>query len=75
MSKTTCTAEDVANSYINDIWRQSGLLMQITSDRALQSVWRLHKELNRELNIKQHLFTPYHPQTDGLSERVVQARK
>ena len=35
-AKTTWTAEDVADSYINDIWRQYGLLRHITSDRGPQ---------------------------------------
>ena len=33
-AKTTWTAEDVANSYINDIWKLYGLPRHITSDRV-----------------------------------------
>ena len=35
-AKTTWTAEDVANSYINDIWKLYGLPRHITSNRGPQ---------------------------------------
>ena len=35
-AKTTWTAEDVANSYINNIWKLCGLPRHITSDCGLQ---------------------------------------
>ena len=38
LANTTWTAEDVADSYINDIWKLYGLLRHMTSDRGLQFV-------------------------------------
>ena len=45
-AKTTWTAGDVANSYINDIWKLHGLLRHITSDRGPQFASKFLKELN-----------------------------
>ena len=39
--KTTCSTNYLANSYINDIWKQYSLLKHITSDRILQFALRL----------------------------------
>ena len=74
-AKTTWTAEDVADSYINDICKLYGLPRHITSDCGPQFASKFLKELNRKLNINLRLSTAYQPQIDGLSERVVQAHK
>ena len=74
-AKTTCTAADVANAYITEIWRLHGLPHHITSDRGPQFAYNFYKELNRKLNINLRLSTVYHPQTDGLSEGAVQTLK
>ena len=73
-AKTTCTAADVANAYMNEIWTLPGLPRHITSDLGPQFASKFSKELNRKLNINLRLSTAYHPQTDGLSERAVQTR-
>ena len=36
LAKTTCTAENIADSYINDIWKLCGLLSHISMDRGPQ---------------------------------------
>ena len=74
-AKTTSTAEDLADSYINDIWILYGLPRHITSDRSPQFASKFLKELNWKLNINVHLSTTYHPQTDRLRERAVQTLK
>ena len=74
-AKTTWTAEDVSDSYINDIWKLCGLPRHITSQRGPQFVSKFLKELYRKLNINLRLSTAYHPQTDGLSEQAVQTLK
>ena len=71
-AKTTWTAADVGNAYINEIWRLHGLLRHNTSDRGPQFASKFYNELNHKLNINLRLSTAYHPQTDGLSERAVQ---
>ena len=45
-AKTTWTAEDVANSYINDIWKLYSLLRHMTSDRGPQFASELLKQRN-----------------------------
>ena len=74
-AKTTWTAEDVADSYINDIWTLYSLPRHITSDLGLQFASKFLNELNQKLNINLRLSAAYHLQTDGLSERAVQTRK
>ena len=74
-AKTTCTAADVANAYMKAIWRLHALPRHITSDRGHQFASKFSQEVNRKLNINLRLSTANHPQTDGLSERVVQTRK
>ena len=69
-AKTTWTAEDVADSYINDIWKLYGLPRHINSDCGPQFASKFVKELNQKLNINLRLSTAYHPQTDALSERA-----
>ena len=72
---TTCTAADVAKAYIKEIWRLHGLPRHMSSVRGPPFAYKFSKELNRKLNINLRLSTSYHPQTDGLSERAVQALK
>ena len=74
-AKTTCTAEDVADSYINDIWKVYDLPRHMTLDRSPQFDSKFLKELNRKLNINLHCSTAYHLQSDALSERAVQMLK
>ena len=71
-AKTTLTAADVANAYINKIWGLDRLPQHITSDRGPQFASKFSQELNRKLNINLRSSTAYPPQTDGLSERAVQ---
>ena len=72
LAKTTGTAEDVADSYLNNIWKLYGLLTYITLDRGLQFDSKFMKELNQKLYINQRLSTAYYPQRDGLSEQAIQ---
>ena len=74
-AKTTWTAADLVNAYINEIWRLHGLPQHITFDRGRQFAYTFPKDLNRKLNINLRLLTAYHPQTDVLSERAVQTLK
>ena len=54
-AKSTCTAADFANPYINDIWHLHRLPRHITSDRGPQFAAKFSKELNRKLNINLRL--------------------
>ena len=74
-AKTTWTAADIADVYINEFWRLYGLPKHITSDRSPQFASKFLKVLNKKLGIILCLSTAYHPQTDGLSKRAVQTLK
>ena len=71
LANTTWTAENVADSYINNIWKLYGLPRHITSDQGLQFTSKFLNELNRKLNINLRLSTAYHPQTDRFSKQAV----
>ena len=75
LAKTTWMAEDVANSFINDIWKLYGVLRHITSDRGLQFASKFLKELSQKLNINLRLSTAYQLQTDELNKQAVQILK
>ena len=45
-AKATWTAEGIANSYINNMWRLYGLPRHITSDQSPQFASKFLKELN-----------------------------
>ena len=74
-ARTTWTSEDMANAYICHIWKHYGLPKHITSDRGPQFASEFWKEINQKLGIILHLSTTHHPQTDGLSEHVIQTLK
>ena len=54
------------------MWKLHGLPESVMSDRGLQFVVELTKELNKMLRIKTKLSTAFHPQTDGQTERMNQ---
>ena len=62
--------EELARFFRNNIWKLYRLPESIVSDRRLQFVTKMTKELNRMLRIKTRLSTLYHPQTDGQTERM-----
>jgi len=49
-----------------------GLPESIISDRGVQFVTGMMRELNNLLGIQTKLLTAYHPQTDGQTERINQ---
>ena len=66
------SAEGLARLFWDNIWKLHGLPESVVSDRGLQFVVELTKELNRMLGIKTKLSTAFHPQTDGQTERMNQ---
>lgn len=73
--KTTWMSEDLADAYLNHIWKLQALPKYITSDRGPQFPSTFLKVLNSCLNKGLRLSTAHHPQTDGLSERGIQTLK
>ncbi len=66
------TAEKTAELMLQWIYRIHGLPDSIVSNRGSQFTFILWKSLCKRLGINLRLFTVYHPQTDGQSERVNQ---
>jgi len=73
MEKTL--AEGLARLFRDNVWKLHGLPESIISDRELQFVAGLMRELNKMLGIKSKLSTAFHLQTDGQTERVNQELK
>ena len=64
----TVTAEDMAKSYVQYVYRYYGPPQSIVSDRGPQFVSQFWKEFCRILGIQLKLSTAFHPQTDGQTE-------
>ncbi|TPX37422.1 hypothetical protein SmJEL517_g00640 [Synchytrium microbalum] len=70
--KESITAQETAELFFTNIFRQRGLPEEIVSDRGPQFKSAFWKSLFRILETKVKLSTAYHPQTDGQTERVNQ---
>jgi len=66
------TAEGLARMFRDNVWWLHGLLKSIISDKGLQFVAGVMKELNKLLGIDTKLLTAFHPQTDEQTERINQ---
>jgi len=66
------SAERLVRLFRDNIWKLHGLLESIVSDRGLQFVVNMIKELNKMLGIETKLSTSFHPQTDSQTERINQ---
>jgi len=65
-------AEELARLFRDNVWKLHGLPESVISDRGLQFVAGLTKELNKMLGIETKLSTAYHPQIDRQTERTNQ---
>ena len=68
----TLTARGSTKAFRDSVWSHEGFPEKVVSDRGPQFAADFTKELNRLLGIKTALSSAYHPQTDGLSERMNQ---
>ena len=66
----TMTAEDCAKALIRNWMSRFGIPAQVVSDRGRQFVSHLWQELHRLLGIREVHTTSYHPQANGMIERV-----
>jgi len=64
--------EGLVKLFQDHIWKLHGLPQSIISDRGVQFVAGMIKELNNLLGIQMKLSIAYHPQTDGQTERLNQ---
>ena len=58
-------AEGLVRMFRDNVWKLHGLPESVISDRGLQFVAELTRELNKMLGIETKLSTAYHPETDG----------
>jgi len=62
--------EGIAKIYRDKIWKLHGIPRKILSNRRLQFALKFMEEFTKVLGTKRQLSTAYHPQTDGLMERI-----
>ena len=67
---TTCTAVTVAELYRDHVFKLHGIPAKIISDRDVRFINAFMTELCALVGARQAMSTPYHPQTDGQTERV-----
>ena len=70
---TTTKATELSWMFLKEIVRLHGLLSSIVSDRDSKFTSRWWREVHRLLGIKLLMSTAFHPQTDGVTERVIQS--
>jgi hypothetical protein len=69
---TTYAAKKYAEIYLDQILRLHGIPKTIISDQGAQFIARFWEQLQSSLRTKLIRSSAYHPQTDGLTERVNQ---
>ena len=72
VTMTNISSEGIAKIYRDKIWKLRGILRTILSDRGSQFASKFMEEFTKVLGTKKKLFTAYHPQTDGQTERINQ---
>ena len=70
---TDATARQIAALYVKEVVRLHGIPESIVSDRDTKFTSQFWNELSKILGQRLLMSTAYHPQTDGSSERAVQA--
>jgi hypothetical protein len=68
----TIMGDQVAQLYLNHVFRWYGLPQKIISDRNPRFTSHFWKSMMEQLHIRQNLSTANHPQTDGSLERANQ---
>ncbi|XP_042019055.1 uncharacterized protein LOC121766889, partial [Salvia splendens] len=71
--RATYGSDQLAKVYVREIIRLHGVPATITSDRDAKFTSRFWTSLQSELGTKLNFSTAFHPQTDGQSERTIQA--
>ena len=64
------TAKETARLFIQTVFRHHGMPRAIVSDRGTQFIAQFWQSLLNQLGTKLLLSTAFHPQTNGLTERV-----
>jgi transposase InsO family protein len=64
------TATELSSLFVKEIVRLHGLPGSIVSDRDSKFTLKWWREVHRILDVKLLMSTSFHPQTDGITERV-----
>jgi transposase InsO family protein len=67
---STVDAKELANLFVQHIFRLHGLPLTIVSDRGPQFAAEFWERICDRLGIDRRLSTAFHPQTDGQTERI-----
>jgi hypothetical protein len=62
----------VAQAFLENVWKYHGFPEDVVSDRDTTFTGSFFTDLYNYLGIKCSMFTAYHPQTDGQTERINQ---
>ena len=68
--RTTVDARDLADLFLQNVFRLHGLPLTVTSDRGPQFASAFWHRLCARLGVEPRLSTAFHPQTDGQTERM-----
>ena len=71
--RTKFSLDRLAELYINEIVRLHGVPVIVVSDRGPRFISQFWPKLQNALGNTLHFNTAFHPQTDGQSERTIQA--
>lgn len=69
------TAEECADAFMLQWVARHGMPRDITSDRGRQFVSQLWQTMGQSLNARLHFTTAYHPQSNGIVERMHRTMK
>ena len=69
------TAKDVAQLFMDNVFKHHGLPYKLVSDRDKYFVSAFWQHMNKLLNVNLSMSTAYHPQTDGQTEKANQVIK
>ena len=67
---TDKTAKDVADTFLQEVWKLDGLPYEIVSDMDAKFSGEFWESLCKSLGIKRKMSKAYHPQKDGQTERT-----
>jgi hypothetical protein len=69
-TKSSVSAQQVAQLFLKEVYRLHGLPRKIISDRDVRLTGRFWQELHRLVQSKLAMSSSFHPQTDGQTERA-----
>nr|GEV76537.1 putative reverse transcriptase domain-containing protein [Tanacetum cinerariifolium] len=73
--KETDSMEKLTRKYLKEVVSRHGVPILIISDRDSKFTSYFWKPLNKSIGSQLDMSTPYHPHTDGQSERTIQTLK